>query len=321
MKQNGQSIVLLLAVVVLVVIAFGAGVFLNNMTSSSSEKTPPILPGPAPAKTQAPPPEPETPSGDTTDEKSPEPAPIATAPPAEEASEVIKPSGKQAFRWDFSREYKYVYDYQISATTNVGGQSGQNDATGKLTVYSQGNKSANLTLSDIVIAQTPDRQIPPTITLNFSEDSKFTHTTPSTDTMDELTFTLPLEELEVGESTTIPSRKTWTASNVPTWARGSTKITLKDYVLKDGHYCAQFELETDISKPEIPSGIMGEYTFSLTGTGTTFFDMTDKCFHSGEYTFLMIISVALGETKRTVKMDSTVKFTRNQDKEKTENQK
>jgi hypothetical protein len=336
MQEKGQSTILVVVAIVLCFVAFGAGILISTMTGSSTEEFPstPVKPAPAetqktPAETTAPPDSETKPREDLSEKvlalepiQTPDDKPdLAEEPDTEEPPETKRPTGKQSFRWDFSSEYKFVYEYVMNATTNVGGQVGKQDATGKLTVDSKGNKSADLTLSNIVFEQEPDTHIPSTMVRDFSEDSKFSHTIPTEDTVDEIYFALPPESLEVGESVTIPSRKTWTASNHAAWARGSTDITLKDYVLIDGHYCAKFELKTDISKPEVPPGILGEYTFSLTGTATTFFDTVDKCFRSGEFTSLMIITVALGEMKQEVKLNSTIKFTRSRDKEKEANQK
>jgi len=147
---------------------------------------------------------------------------------------------------------------------------------------------------------------------------------PSQAEMLKMIFPLPEKELAVGDSSTIPSKMPFNAYGSLLWITGDIKITLRDYVSIENVTCARFDVKVDISKIDVPEELGGEYKCSTKGTGVLYFEMEDRCFHSGA--IAVIVSMRVSPPKdspmpasTSMDSDNLLKFTRNMAKEKEAN--
>lgn len=251
----------------------------------------------------------------------------AEKPGKKESPKVKVPEGKHAFRWDFSKKYKFVYNFEQTAKTTSSGRTQEQRGTGTLQVKARGDNTANLAITDMVVKPDPGMEVPPVVLQGMTEDSKIPGVTASTPGSIDMLFPLPAESLKVGESATIPSRMPVNASGVPVWARGTTKVTLKDYVTIESHVCAKFYIVVNISDLDVPKDSPFKYEYLTKGSGVLYFDIEDRCFHSGEINMSMILSVGtepgspFGQKRTTMGMETLAKYTRNKEKEEEANKK
>ncbi len=237
------------------------------------------------------------------------------------------PEMKQTFRWDFSKKYKFVYDYEqkVKMTSSFGvGQS--MNATGLLSMKAKGDKTANLVISDFNIESdiTAGMKTPTVVIQGVTQDSKISGIDASQNQSIKLLFPLPAEPLAVGQSSSIPGKMPFNAYGSLLWVNGDTKLTLESYVTIDSHVCAKLNVVIDISNLDVPEELTGEYACSTKGVGILYFDIEDKCFHSGELALIMSIrakpgettSLPVGQMEMNMDFDNFMRFTRNRQKEK-----
>ncbi len=116
-------------------------------------------------------------------------------------------------------------------------------------------------------------------------------------------FPVPNQELQVGQTATIERSFPFNAMGSLLWVRGSTKITLKDFVYVDGHRCAELEVATDISKIDAPKRFRDRYDAYYRARGVAYFDLEDRCFAAGKYASVMSVSAGLDlDTRATVNL-------------------
>ncbi len=237
--------------------------------------------------------------------------------------EAQVPEGKQLFRWDFSKKRKFAYDYEQTVKTNNMGTNINMDATATISMNTKGDKTATLVFKDMKTSMFAGMKQPPVVLQGVTEDSKLPGGIPTQADMVKLLFPLPDKLLAVGESASVPTRMPFNAYGSLLWVEGETKITLAKYVTIDDHICAKFDLQIDISRIDVPEELGGEYRCSTKGTGVTYFDTKDRCFHSGEMAIVMSVRTKPPEdspmqVSMATDSDNLMKFARNKDKEKEE---
>jgi hypothetical protein len=237
------------------------------------------------------------------------------------------PEGKQTFRWDFSKKCRFVYDFEqkIKMSSSMGMQPSM-DATATLSMKSKGDKTADLVMSDISTTMMSGVKMPPVVVQGVTEDSKIPGTGGSQSEMVKLLFPLPAEPLTVGESSSVASKMPFNAYGSLLWVEGEIKVTLKGYVTIDGRICARFDVAIDISKIDVPEELPGEYKCSTKGVGVVYFDVENRCFHSGEMAVIMSVRVKPGPDSpmpvgMSMDSDNLMNFARNKEKEKEANKK
>jgi hypothetical protein len=327
-KMKGAALKAAILGVVLGAAGFGAGTLVFKLTEKPAEElpftaaqgTPVRQEEPAAKKTQK-------------DEHGTGKTELQEKPPAGEAQEGAKgetsegktPLGEQTFRWDFSKRYKYIYDFEqvIKPTADDDAQGDQ--GTGTLSVETKGNNTASFILSSVTLNSDPDKIVAPEVIDGVTENSRIPEGDPSANASIKLLFPLPLKPLKVGESSSFESKIPIRVNGVPVWAKGSTRVVLKEYVTIEGKSCAKFDIAIEISDLSVPEEVPTEYEFSLKGIGVNYFDIVDKCFHSGELSFSVAIAIEakpgtpFGGARKEMEYDTLVKFTRNKEEEKEAN--
>ena len=312
-REASSSESLRLAIVVVVTaIAFGGGMLVYRFSHTPAEKPAPTSAGGAPDGQQ-------NPGGNPGQQNNQAYQSNTRVGPFPKATQFPE---KQAFSWDFSRERDCIYDYGIKTKTTYPGRTEEQHGVGGLTVKARGNGTADLVLSDFVLDSAPGTMGAPTIVREFTEDSRMPPGGSPTDMLDEFSFLLPPKPMRIGKPALVPIRKSFTAGGRPVWLGGFTMITLKDYVLIDGHLCAKLEFVTDISQSEV----FGSYEVSLKGTGLIYFDTEERSFFYSEYsplvTVLLKVETETPDGKRHIEMklqskvDRVIRFVRNKMKEK-----
>lgn len=237
---------------------------------------------------------------------------------------VAAPEGKQAFRWDFSKKRKFIYDYsqKMKMVSSMG--VGQDvDATAEMTVKAKGDKTADMIMSELDARSSimGSMKMPAQAYQGMTEDSKIPGAPASQDEMTRLLFPLPAKPLLVGESDAIPNKMPFNAMGSLLWVEGETKLTLKGYVTIEGHRCARLDAVIDISKIDVPEELTGDYRCCTKGSGTLYFDVEDRCFYSGQMAVVMSMRLRAGEESAFgampigMDMDTLMAFSRNLKKE------
>jgi hypothetical protein len=245
---------------------------------------------------------------------------------ADEYPQAEAPEGMQEFKWDFSEPHKFVYDFEQKVEMDAGSMGSQSmNATAVLTVKAKGDATADVILSNMTtdMLQRQGTEMPPTVMQGMTEDSRIPGADASQGELVKLLFPLPAEPIEIGGSSAIPGKWPFNAYGSLLWITGETTVTLAGYVEIDGRVCARLDVAVDISNLDVPEELEGRYEALTKGSGVVYFDVEDKCFHSGE---LAVIMSARTETEKPYKArmsmdsDNFIKFTRNMDKEKEANE-
>jgi hypothetical protein len=239
----------------------------------------------------------------------------------QEYPQAEAPEGKQEFRWNFSKKHKFVYDYEQKVEMDAGSMGSESmNATAVLTVKSKGDGMADVVLSNMKtdMTQRQGMEMPPTVMQGMTEDSRIPGADASQAELVKLLFPLPAGPVEAGGSSAISGKWPFNAFGSLLWITGETTVTLAGYVTIDAHICARLDVVIDISKLDVPEELEGIYQALTKGRGVLYFDVRDRCFHSGE---LAIIMSARTETEKPYKArmsmdaDNYVRFARNLDKE------
>jgi hypothetical protein len=100
-------------------------------------------------------------------------------------------------------------------------------------------------------------------------------------------FPLPKKALNVNESFESPGKFPINLMGSRIYATGSSKTTISAYVKIDGATCARLEMETDISKLNVPPELTATCLAALKGRAIFYFDVNDRSFVSGEVALMM----------------------------------
>ena len=330
--MKGAALKALIGGVLLSVVGFGAGIYYFQYTEGRQERplitiddVPPlpVETPPGPGDTQTPPDEPgpgeNGPGEELPWEQAPEFTEVKTPP------EDI-PKGEQMFRWDFSSNYKYVYDYEQKFSMKISRRVKSDSATATMAVESKENNTAAIVLSGMVLKSDPDMRIPPESIDGFSNDSKIPEPAASKRASLQLLFHLPAGAIELGKSAKIPAKLPVETDGHVLWAEGEATLTLKEYVTIDDHVCAKFHTETRASSTAKAKHLPCDYEFTIEGTGVLYFDTEDLCFHSGNVTLSMVVNAQakagspFGFIKRTSQIETSAKYIRNKYKEELANE-
>ncbi len=212
------------------------------------------------------------------------------------------PEEAPLLRWDFSggEIHKYSFDLsseylsqtqydepQIRWETDT--QTAVVDCN--LLVESQGNGPAKLAMDDIKITwsmSSEDEQIGPTTETQptqeigeLNEDG--TTGQGGTQFMAfQYFFSLPLESLEVGESSIIDTQIPMNVEGVSIPVLGTITITLLNYMTVDGETCAHLKGVIDISDIQLTEELFESYEFSIEGATESLFSIAQNRFVAGE---------------------------------------
>lgn len=211
------------------------------------------------------------------------------------------PSEAPILRWDFSGydQYRYLIEIDASSVTHIDAGDLSDDSTqtstaeGDMIIKSQGDHTARIVLENIEVATdfSPDdgndsdilKVTGQTMVLQgLKEDGTMGSCNTSEEALVKLILPLPSTPLELGESVDVPVQVPFNAMGSPLPVKGTTTITLKEYVSVNGQLCARLISDIDISEIDIPEEIEGDYECTLTGVSDYLFAVDSKKFILGE---------------------------------------
>ena len=200
----------------------------------------------------------------------------------------------------------------------------ENNLTATMIMKAKGDKTADLILSecDAKSSIMGSMKMPNQVIQGVTENSKIPEAPASQNEAIRLFFPLPPKALLVGESDAFPNKMPFNAMGSLLWVEGDTRLTLTGYVTIEGHTCARFDAAIDISKIDVPEELTGDYRCSTKGIGTLYFDIENRCFHSGQMALVMSMRVKadeetpFGAMPLAMDMDTLIEFSRNMKKEK-----
>ena len=239
------------------------------------------------------------------------------SPLEEEVDEVAykkvdPPSEAPVFRWDFSKPnvvHQYAYeqvgrskaDMLSSFVSKPGGMEQEMSAKGLLLIKSQGDSTAILVLKNLKMSmgmdinesesKTMEQQMPPIVVQGMKEDGSCPFGNSDQELFLKMLFPLPEKALKVGESVDMPAQMLFNAMGSVLQVTGRSRITLTRYVEIDDSICAELNVDTDISKLDVPTEMIGEYKASAKGTSVFYFDISNRAFVSGTTDMILQFSV------------------------------
>ena len=219
-------------------------------------------------------------------------------------------------RWDFSVPRNVVYTYEQEAKGGL--FSGMIDGNvGTMTVTSDGEGTADFVmyLDDSMGEDEDDGLFSGLMNQvmalqGMQGDSRVPGLAAGQQLYLDLLWPLPGGELKVGETSTVETKMQFNVYGSLLWVKGAIRLTFDDVVSIDGHRCAKLLVEIDVSDLDIPEGIDDDYYAFVKGSGILYFDLEDRCFHSGEIAQVMAMRADL-----TMFLDSLMTYRRDRNLE------
>lgn len=233
-----------------------------------------------------------------------------------EIGTVKHPEGKPvaeplSIRFDFSGKRVYAFDYtqqaeNLSTMSGMPKETGpvkqKMDLTGTMVLKSKGDKTGTLVLKALKASVTmevkkeePPRTMQmeaPTMAVpDVKEDGSMDGGAATAQPLLKLTFPMPPKPLKPGESVEVPVTMPFNAMGSMLTVKGTAKITHAGYFNVAGKNCARLDVETDISKLDVPKEIEGKYVCAVKGRSVYFFDVESQEFESGDSAMLMKMQV------------------------------
>ena len=217
--------------------------------------------------------------------------------------EADAPEESPVFRWDFLQKdavHEYDYEQEVRGGMDMGAHQvpdGFGDismsAKGAMVVRSQGDATAELVMKDVVMTMkqggigAQEQKVPAVAIQGMQEDGVGPFGNSSQDLFLKILFTLPAENMELGQTVEIPMMMPYQVMGSALVVKGQSKITLARCVSIGDRLCAQFKVETDISQLNVPPEIDGQISCFTTGSSILFFDVKQRCFVRGTICLLM----------------------------------
>lgn len=228
--------------------------------------------------------------------------------------------GSHLLRWDFSREYQYVYRTEVEAE---GGflSAMMDESDGLFVIRAKGDHTAEFVnlpftrdsdadsdqgsgLGDLFSSVTQQ------VLQGMTEDSKIPGAEASQGLYLQMLFPLATEALEVGQSSRIETRMPFNAMGSLLWVRGAMTVTLSGFVAVEGHRCARLDVDVDLSDIDVPDEVPMAAECSVTGRGVFYFNLDEGCFQEGELATLMSMRAGLA-----MQLDSVTRYHRDRSRE------
>ena len=218
------------------------------------------------------------------------------------------------FRWDFSENKEYSYNFsQKAKTQNFMNGFGANrkgtfssqimTGNGILSYRSEKDKTARFVLENLMLKlehptddnetapKTTEMKSPPMIIQGVKEDGNLSIPSSSQTLLLKLLFPLPAQPMKVSETIINEANMPFNAMGSLLYIKGHSRITLEKYVEINGHNCAKFTSDIDISKMDIPPEMEGNYIALVKGKSVFFFDVDNRKFIAGKLALLMAMDI------------------------------
>lgn len=228
--------------------------------------------------------------------------------------EISPPESATLFRWDFSEDKEYSYNYSQKVVTqnfmNGFGPDRKNivssqemTGNGILSYKSEKNKTARFVLENLILKlnysdeesenspKTMEMKSPPMIIQGVKENGNLSIPSSSQTLLLKLLFPLPEQPMKVSETISSEANMPFNAMGSLLHVKGHSDITLTKYVEIDGHICAKFTSDIDISKMDIPPEMDGKYVSFAKGKSVFYFDLNNHKFLAGKLALLMVMDI------------------------------
>lgn len=228
--------------------------------------------------------------------------------------EINPPEDATLFRWDFSENKEYSYNFSQKVTTqnfmNGFGPSRKDTVSsqnmtgnGILSYKSEKDKTARFVLENLILKsehsaddseaapKTMEMKSPPMIIQSVKEDGNLSIPSSSQTLLLKLLFPLPAQPMKVSETISNEANMPFNAMGSLLYVKGHSKITLTKYVEINGHKCAKFTSDINISKMDIPPEMEGKYVALAKGKSVFYFDVDNRKFITGKLALLMAMDI------------------------------
>lgn len=205
--------------------------------------------------------------------------------------EIKLPAKSQLFRFNFSNKKNHLYTFEQKAQVKYKPNIETSlKAKGTLLIKSRGDKTAEVVMkSDVLDIKTNNKstnnteqtESPPLVVQGLKEDGTGIFEHSEQDILFRSLFLLPKKPLGVGDFEVIPSQFPFRTSGSVLEVKGHYRIKLVRYVRTGMDVYAQFQVDADISKLQIPPELEGKHTCFLRGKGVFYFDIKKQTFVSG----------------------------------------
>ena len=259
--------------------------------------------------------------------------------------EATPPDNPVLFRWDFSENKEYIYDYEQKVATENEmsgfGPNSKNSITaqsttgnGTLAYKSEKGKIARFVLENLTLKstfenenidknapKTMEMKSPPLIIQGVKEDGNLSIPSSAQTLLLKLLFPLPSEPMKKSDTVSTEVNMPFNAMGSLLLVKGHSKTTLEKYVEINGIKCAKLVSVIDISDLEIPPELKGKFVALAKGNSVFYFDIENRKFISGNLALLMAMDIETqspevkfsGENKQPEMLPSTIKMAMNSD--------
>jgi hypothetical protein len=204
---------------------------------------------------------------------------------------------------------------------------------GILSYKSERDNTARFVLENIVLKsehsaegsetspKTMEMKSPPMVIQGVKEDGNLSIPSSSQTLLLKLLFPLPAQPMKVSDTILNEANMPFNAMGSLLYVKGHSKITLTKYVEINGHKCAKFTSDIDISKMDIPPEMEGKYMALAKGKSVFYFDVDNRKFIVGKLALLMAMDIEAKSPKmnfpddkeNSEKMPETIKMAMNSD--------
>lgn len=204
-------------------------------------------------------------------------------------------------RWNFQDEKDFVYDYTQKMDFRqrpFGAGGGPTSAilNAKLEVKSKGNRQADLVFSEPTMemkmnGRTMKQNMPSFRLKNMNQKGRVDGNGGKVPLQSKILikhlFPVPNEKIKKGQTVRIKQQFPLRIQTLKTTAKGYSDITYTGMVKIDGDRCLQLDVNTNVSKLNLPDDKQGEYEVNLSGKSRYFFNLEKGAFQRGSQALLM----------------------------------
>ncbi|MBW2704319.1 MAG: hypothetical protein JRF33_26170 [Deltaproteobacteria bacterium] len=230
--------------------------------------------------------------------------------------ELRPASSAVKFRWDFSADKSYLYDFRQKVVSKSYGETNRDSSAslnGRLSMKSKGDGTADMGL-DQMRAQmnfgqkkepkTKPLKIPPMAMPGISEDGSLPAGSNPQAILTRFLFPFPEEALATGATAQIPLHVPFNAGGSPLTVKGEARVKMMGLIERDGRTLACLEVTYDISDLDVPKELNGDYGCSTRGRALIFYDVKDRALESADMAIVMGIRASVPNSPIQTAMDN-----------------